>query len=217
MAVDVIVLTWVALLWPFLALRRWIDARDWPLWTDLSTRRAEAVRALASSVRVQLEIVEHACSQARQAHWGGSLSEAELLLRAAVAGVEIMAPGLSERLREWSLLSRGLLAAAPVLPLRARLLGLAHVRGLARAERVLHALAASSVERFRLHLVVLRLGLALVLRSMRSARVAPALQAWDRLTATLSDLSTLSNEAIESYRVLLVSIQSRLQQLRTAA
>jgi hypothetical protein len=85
------------------------------------------------------------------------------------------------------------------------------LRTLAGIHAVGHHLLATTRERFRLRVAVLRYGLraavGMLLRNSRGLVSRPeTISEWDRLTMIRADVGTLTDESLESLRVLLASL-----------
>jgi hypothetical protein len=105
---------------------------------------------------------------------------------------------------------------APLRPARFQTGGL---RGMAWLHGVLHHLLVTTSERFRLRLYILGQGIALAVRFMlRSTRRIAAAEAgsdveWDEIAAIRGDLGTLTDESLESLRVLLTSMATERREI----
>jgi hypothetical protein len=108
--------------------------------------------------------------------------------------------------------SRMVSAMAPVRPLRPQAFRLAQIVSLAYLNQVLHQFLVSSTERFRLRVYVLGRGFGLATRFLLSStrRIAEgaddADREWDQIEAIRDDFQTLTDESLESLRVLLTSL-----------
>jgi hypothetical protein len=102
-----------------------------------------------------------------------------------------------------------------VEPLRPRDFRLPELSRLARVSGILHRLAASTAERFRLRTYVLRRGFRLVPRLLLSStqriqsQEVAANGDWDRIAAAREDLNTLSAESLQTFHTLLLSLAAR--------
>jgi hypothetical protein len=102
-------------------------------------------------------------------------------------------------------------AVAPSPPLRVRAFHLRQLEGLALLNQFLHQFLVSTGERFRIRLYFLGRAfqtlLSVVLRAtQRAKQTRPAEPEWHQLEAARRDVRTLSDEWLESFRILLMSL-----------
>jgi hypothetical protein len=197
----------------FLVMMGHVDeARTLREWEMALTPEGKAVFSrVADQVRHERGMAEQSYERADQARALGSLEEAVRFLRAGAAVVESCSGTLPELLRNLSVLSWQAAAILPIAPLHPFDFRLAQMRTLAGVHTVMHHLLATTRERFRLRLAVLRYGLraavGLLLRNTHALVSRPqARPAWERVTAIRSDMGTLTDESLESLRVLLGSL-----------
>lgn len=197
----------------FLIMMGHIDeARTLREWEMALTPEGKTVFSrVATQVRHERGMAEQSYERADEARAQGSWEEAVRFLRAGAAVVESCSGTLPELLRNLSVLSWQAAAILPVAPLHPLNFRLAHLRTMAGVHTVLHHLLATSRERFRLRLAVLRYGfraaIGLLLRNTHALVARPhARPVWDNVSAIRTDLGTLTDESLESLRVLLGSL-----------
>jgi hypothetical protein len=125
--------------------------------------------------------------------------------------IEDYCPSMIRSLAALSVLSRMAAAVAPAPPLRVRTLHLRQLEGLALLNQFIHQFLVSTGERFRIRLYFLGRAfqtlLSVVLRAtQRAKQTRPAEPEWQQLEAARRDVRTLSDEWLESFRVLLMSL-----------
>jgi hypothetical protein len=103
-------------------------------------------------------------------------------------------------------------AMAPVNPLRPRDFKLAQIVSLAYLNGLLHQFLVSTAERYRLRVYILGRSFALGARfllesTQRIVKKEPeADREWDQIQAIRQDFQTLTNESLDSLKVLLTSL-----------
>jgi hypothetical protein len=110
--------------------------------------------------------------------------------------------------------SRMVSAIAPVKPLRPKNFRLVQVSSLAYLHGMLHQFVVSASERYRLKMYILgrSFGLAtrFLLKSIQTlgmtASEVDAKREWDQIEAIRSDFQTLTDESLDSLRVLLTAM-----------
>jgi hypothetical protein len=185
----------------------------WRQWTTLLEGRSEAIYKKARErIDDRLTLVDCAYEQAFEARKAGSLDEAIEFLGVGYDMVEAVAPDLQRLVAGMAVLSRMASAVAPIPPLRSADFRTANVANLAQVASILHVFLVSAKERFRLRLFVLGRGFTLVtrwlflwtqrIRAQRPLEPGP----WQEVHALQHDFRKLSDESLESLRVLLVSV-----------
>lgn len=113
-------------------------------------------------------------------------------------------------------LSRVVSAMLPARSLRASAFRLRRLATLAGLSRVVHHLLVTTAERFRLRARVLIHGFRIVVRGFRrdTSRAAHDESRWRSIDVLRTDFRVLNAEALESYHVLLLSLD-RDEALRT--
>jgi hypothetical protein len=186
--------------------------RDWDML--LTPRGRRAYEDLKERVDDDLALADLALGRARDLRRLGSVDEALEVLEAGYALVERFSPSMRTLLAGVSVFSRMVVATAPVRPLRPLDFRVARLASLASLNGVLHAFLVTTAERFRLRGFMLRRGFATATRFMFDAKQrlvrhqGRADEAWDAVEAARQDLHRLSDEALESFRTLLLSLSA---------
>jgi hypothetical protein len=183
--------------------------RDWELL--LTPKGATAYRQIEERVQDDLAVADVTLKRALEAHKLGSTNEALELLDAGYLMIEGFAPNMSTLLASLSAFSRMVAAMAPLPPLRPRDFRLAKLSRLAYLNGALHHFLVSTAERFRLRVYVLRKGFQIaahyLLHSRKRLAEQPAGEAgWAGVQDAHRDLHVLSNESLESFKTLLLSL-----------
>lgn len=183
--------------------------RDWELL--LTPRGQSAYQEVEERVQDELAVTDLTLRRALEAHQLGSTEEALELLDAGYDMIEGFAPNMRSLLAQLSAFSRMVAAMAPLPPLQPRDFRLAQVVRLAYLNRALHHFLVSTAERFRLRVYILRRGFSVALAYWTSSRRRLADQpageaAWTGVQDAHSDLRALSNESLQSFRTLLLSL-----------
>jgi hypothetical protein len=184
--------------------------RDWEL---LLTPRGEKVyRSVERRVQGELELAAFACDEALSVHELGSVGEAIRLLDAGFRAIEHFAPNMLRLLGAMNTFSRMVSAMAPVRPLNPSRFRLAQIVSLTALGRFLHEFLVSTSERFRLRIFILARSFSLAVRFfVRSterivSRAPQSEKEWDQIRAIREDIETLTDESLQSLRVLLTSL-----------
>jgi hypothetical protein len=184
--------------------------RDWEL---LLTPKGEKVYgAIEDRVRTEIDMADLSFEHALVYRQLGTTEEALRLLDVGYRVIEKFAPDMLRLLAAMATFSRMVSAIAPVHPLRPRDFRLVQVSSLAYLNGMLHQFLVSAAERYRLKVYILgrSFGLAtrFLLRSIQNLGQASAEadREWDQIEAIRSDLQTLTDESLDSLRVLLTAI-----------
>jgi hypothetical protein len=185
--------------------------KDWEL--VLTPRGKQALQSLTQETRAELALMDITYEQARGAFSDGNLQQSLRLLDLGCRLVESYCPTMIRSLAAMSVLSRMVAAMAPVKPLRPRAFKLRQLGNLAYMNAFLHHFLVSTSERFRLRLYILGRGFLTLMRVVTRATVglqaAPeASPEWKSLEAARKDVRTLSEESLETFRVLLMSMEA---------
>jgi hypothetical protein len=193
-------------------------ARDWaPL---LTPRRAVVLSDAKGQLHDGLALADVAFDRAQTLHELGSVAEAQELLRVGYQMIDKFAPDLTKLLAMMTVYSRMVSAVTPVRPLRAERFRTTSVSVLVRLGGLIHHVLATSVERFRFRLFVIGQSVRLLLNglahaTMRLIHPQPVDDAqtfdadWQQIRDAQADLHILSDESLESLRVLLSSLDAR--------
>jgi len=186
--------------------------RDWEL---LLTPKGEGVyRNIEGRVQNELALVDVTYDEAFAVRELGSVDEAKRLLDVGYKVIEKFSPNMLNLLTAMANFSRMVSAMAPVTPLRPRDFKLAQVVSLAYLNGFLHQFLVSTSERYRLKLYILGQSFGLATRflldsTQRIARGEPeAEREWEQIQAIRGDFQTLTDQSLESLRVLLTSLSA---------
>jgi len=186
--------------------------RDWDV---LLTPRGEKVYGrIEGKVRTEITLADLSFEHAAVYRQLGTTEEALRLLDVGYRAIEKFAPDMLRLLAAMATFSRMVSAIAPVTPLRPRDFRLVQLASLAYLNGMLHQFLVSASERYRLKVYILgrSFGLAtrFLLRSIenlgRPAAAAEADREWDQIDAVRSDLQTLTDESLDTLRVLLTAM-----------
>lgn len=184
--------------------------RDWEML--LTPKGARVLRGIETRVRGQLDLANITYEEAFSIRELGSVDEAKELLEAGYKVLEHFCPNMFRLLAAMSTFSRMVSAMAPMPPLRPARFYSPQISGLAHLNRVVHQVLVSSNERFRLRTYILGRSFALASRVlMRSTQRivrghAEAEREWEQVQAIRADMSTLTDESLDSLRTLLTSL-----------
>lgn len=185
-------------------------ARDWELVLTPKGRRELGLAE--DRVGAELDLVDVTYDRARTAHEHGSREEALRLLDLGCDLIEDYCPTMLRALAAMSALSRMVAVMAPPTPLRPRAFQLRQLVQLAHLSQFLQHFLVSTKERFRLRLAILARGFVtlrrIVFRSTRRAHDVPDALGEEmlQLQAARHDVRSLSQESLESLRLLLTSL-----------
>jgi hypothetical protein len=186
--------------------------RDWEM---LLTPRGEKVYgAIEGKVRAEIGMADLSFEHALVYRELGTTEEAIRLLDVGYRVIEKFSPDMLRLLAAMATFSRMVSAIAPVQPLRPKNFRLTQVSSLAYLNAMLHQFLVSASERYRLKMYILgrSFGLAtrFLLKSIQTlgAGVAAeeAKREWDQIDAIRSDFQTLTDESLDSLRVLLTAM-----------
>jgi hypothetical protein len=184
--------------------------RDWELL--LTPRGEKLYQSISGRVQSQLELADMTYDEAFSVRQLGSVEEAKHLLDVGFNVIEKFSPTMLQLLSAMATFSRMVSAMTPVRPLRPQNFRLPQIVSLAYLNQVLHQFLVSTSERFRLRLYVLGRGFGLASRFLlastrRITTGAPESEReWDQIQAIREDFQTLTDESMESLRVLLTSL-----------
>jgi hypothetical protein len=190
--------------------------RDWEL---LLTPKGEQVyTTIEGRVRSDIAMADLTFEHALVYRELGTIEEAIRLLDVGYKVIERFSPSMLRLLAAMATFSRMISAIAPVRPLRPRDFKLVQLASLAALNGMIHQFLVSAAERFRLKLYILgrSFGLAsrYLLRSIRSLASGQgnAEREWDQIEAIRTDFQTLTEESLDSLRILLTSLGREDQQ-----
>jgi hypothetical protein len=184
--------------------------RDWEM---LLTPRGEKVYgAIENKMRTEYGMADLSFEHALVYRELGTTEEAIRLLDVGYRVIEKFAPDMLRLLAAMATFSRMVSAIAPVKPLRPKDFRLVQVASLAYLNGMLHQFLVSASERYRLKLYILgrSFGLAsrFLLRSIENlgSGTPEADKEWDQIEAVRADFQTLTDESLDSLRVLLTAM-----------
>jgi hypothetical protein len=185
-------------------------ARDWELL--LTPRGEKLYRDIRSRVGAEMALADMTYAEAFSVRELGSIDEAKHLLDVGYRVIERFSPNMLKLLAAMATFSRMVSAMAPVAPLRPKDFKLAQIVSLAYLNSVLHQFLVSTSERYRLRIYILgrsfALGTKFLLDSTeRIVTGEPETERdWDQIQAIRHDFQALTNESLDSLKVLLTSL-----------
>jgi len=184
--------------------------RDWEL---LLTPKGERLyRNIEGRVHNEMALADVTFNEAFAVRELGSVEEAKKLLDVGYRVIEKFSPDMLHLLAAMANFSRMVSAMAPVSPLRPKDFKLTQIVSLAYLNGVLHQFLVSTSERYRLKLYILGRSFALGTRFLlesteRVVRGEPeADREWDQIQAIRHDFQNLTDESLDSLRLLLTSL-----------
>jgi hypothetical protein len=186
--------------------------RDWSLL--LSPAGDKVYKRLESRVQTDLALADLTYDKAFQVRELGSVDEAIRLLDVGYRIIESFSPSMLKLLAAMATFSRMVSALAPVRPLTPANFRLAEIVSLAYLHRLLHQFLVSTAERYRLRVYVLGRCFGIATRYLFNStrRIAERQidtdREWDQIQATRQDFQSLTDESLESLRLLLASLES---------
>jgi len=186
--------------------------RDWSLL--LSPAGEKLYKRLESRVHTDLALADLTYDKAFHVRELGSVDEAIRLLDVGYRMIEHFSPSMLKLLAAMATFSRMVSAIAPVRPLAPADFRLAEIVSLAYLHRVLHQFLVSTAERYRLRVYVLGrcFGIATRYLFQSTRRIAErqsdAEREWEQIQATREDFQSLTDESLESLRVLMSSLDT---------
>jgi len=185
-------------------------ARDWELL--LTPRGEKLYRDIRSRVGAEMALADMTYAEAFSVRELGSIDEAKHLIDVGYRVIERFSPNMLKLLAAMATFSRMVSAMAPVAPLRPKDFKLAQIVSLAYLNSVLHQFLVSTSERYRLRIYILgrsfALGTTFLLDSTeRIVKGEPETgRDWDQIQAIRHDFQALTNESLDSLKVLLTSL-----------
>lgn len=173
-------------------------------WVLLLTPKGEAAyEKMRGSLEDELQVLDVVYGRASAIRQAGSVDQAVRILDAGYGLIAEFSPNVTRLLAGMAVFSRMVSAMAPLPPLRPSEFRLRQLATIAGAQAVIHRLLVSTAERFRWRTFVLSRSLGLALRYLfRSTKD----REWDGIEAAQRDVRTLTEESLETFRVLLVSL-----------
>jgi hypothetical protein len=184
--------------------------RDWEL---LLTPRGEKVyRNIQGRVQSEMALADVTYDEAFTVRELGSIEEAKHLLDVGYQVIEKFSPSMLKLLAAMATFSRMVSAMAPISPLRPQGFRLGQIASLAYLNQFFHRFLVTTAERFRLRVYILGRSFGLATRFLLDStrRIVTdqpeAEKEWEQIQAVRQDFQTLTDESLESLRVLLTSL-----------
>jgi hypothetical protein len=184
--------------------------RDWEL---LLTPRGEKVyRSIETRVQSEMQLADMTYDEAFTVRELGSVEEAKQLLDVGYKVIEKFSPNMLKLLAAMATFSRMVSAMAPVSPLRPQGFRMAQIASLAYLNQFLHRFVVTTAEKYRLRVYILGRSFGLATRFLLDStrRIAgnepDAEREWSQIQSVRQDFQTLTDESLESLRVLLTSL-----------
>ena len=184
--------------------------RDWEL---LLTPRGEKVyRSIENRVQSEMQLADMTYDEAFTVRELGSVDEAKQLLDVGYKVIEKFSPNMLKLLAAMATFSRMVSAMAPISPLRPQGFRMAQIASLAYLNQFLHRFVVTTAERYRLRVYILGRSFGLATRFLLDstrrivANEPDAEREWEQIQAVRQDFQTLTDESLDSLRVLLTSL-----------
>jgi hypothetical protein len=184
--------------------------RDWEL---LLTPKGESLyRSIESRVSSEMQLANLTYDEAFSVRELGSVEEAKHLLDVGYKVIEKFSPSMLRLLAAMSTFSRMVSAMAPVQPLRPQGFRLGQIASLAYLNQLLHNFLVTTAERYRLRVYILGRSFGLATRFLLGstkrivAGEPDSEKEWQQIQFVREDFQTLTDESLESLRVLLTSL-----------
>jgi hypothetical protein len=184
--------------------------RDWEL---LLTPRGEKVyRSIENRVQSEMQLADMTYDEAFTVRELGSVDEAKQLLDVGYKVIEKFSPNMLKLLAAMATFSRMVSAMAPISPLRPQGFRMAQIASLAYLNQFLHRFLVTTAERYRLRVYILGRSFGLATRFLLDstrrivANEPDAEREWEQIQAVRQDFQTLTDESLDSLRVLLTSL-----------
>jgi hypothetical protein len=188
------------------------NQKSWKEWEQLMGPEAEAIYGRAKGkFDEDMTMADYAYGRAFAVRELGSVNEAIRLLNVGYEVIEKMSPDLTRLLSALSVFSRMVSAMTPVTPLRPANFRMAQLVSLAYLNRFLHNFLVTAAERFRLRVFILSQSVGITVRFLlRSTERIKAERnatttAWDDVAAAHHDFKAVTDESLESLKMLLAS------------
>jgi hypothetical protein len=186
-------------------------------WEDLlKGEKADWYEDTKSGIENNTKLIRMTMNEARDIKQLGDIEEALRFLRIGGDVIQEFTPGLLCLLREMMKFSRMVSAMAPVSPLLPSQFHIAEMNNLAVLNQMLHQIAVSAKQRFRLKLRIIATGVKitsgyLLTRIHRVLeRRSTSEHEWVEIVNAGQDFQQLTTESVESFRNLMGSLPSGL-------
>jgi hypothetical protein len=174
-----------------------------PILTPAGRRAYDELRARFAREKDAVELTYERAEEVR----GEDPAELALMLRAGYEFIAHTAPDRMQLLRSAAVYSRLVAAMVPLPPLRPSAFRLSHLGLRARAASLGHHLLVTVPERFRLRLALLRYGVRVVVGTLAGLQQGTVDDpAWRKVQAARADWHTITDETLESFRVLVSAV-----------
>lgn len=184
--------------------------RDWEL---LLTPRGERLyRSIEGRVQSEIALADMTYDEAFTVKELGSVEEAKHLLDVGYQVIEKFSPNMLKLLAAMATFSRMVSAMAPIAPLRPQGFRMAQIASLAYLNQLVHRFMVTTAERYRLRVYILGRSFGLATRFLLDStkkivnNEPEANKEWEQIQAVRQDFQTLTDESLESLRVLLTSL-----------
>src|SRR5438093_234311 len=184
--------------------------RDWEL---LLTPKGERLyQTISNRVTGEMQLAKLTYDEAFSVRELGSIEEAKHLLDVGYKVIEKFSPSMLRLLAAMSTFSRMVSAMAPVTPLRPQSFRVAQIASLAYLNQLLHNFVVTTAERYRLKVYIMGRSVGLATRFLLSStrRIVEGQpnseKEWEQIRFVREDFQTLTDESLESLRVLLTSL-----------
>jgi DNA-binding MarR family transcriptional regulator len=184
--------------------------RDWELL--LTPKGEKLYRSIESRVSSEMALANITYDEAFTVRALGSMDEAKHLLDVGYKVIENFSPNMLRLLGAMGTFSRMVSAMAPVQPLNPQGFRVAQIASLAYLNQLFHNFLVTTAERYRLRVYILGRSFGLATRFLLSStkRIAGgepnAEREWEQIELIREDFQTLTEESLESLRVLLTSL-----------
>src|SRR6266571_336400 len=184
--------------------------RDWELL--LTDKGKELYRTIENRVSADMQLANITYDEAFSVRELGSVEEAKHLLDVGYKVIEKFSPSMLKLLAAMSTFSRMVSAMAPIKPLRPQGFRLAQIASLAYLNQFLHNFIVTTAERYRLRVYILGRSFGLATRFLLSStkRIVEgqpnAEKDWEQIQFVREDFQTLTDESLQSLKVLLTSL-----------
>lgn len=184
--------------------------RDWELL--LTPKGEKLYRSIETRVSSEMQLANLTYDEAFTVRELGSVDEAKHLLDVGYRVIEKFSPNMLKLLGAMSTFSRMVSAMAPVRPLRPQHFRLGQIASLAYLNQLFHNFVVTTTERFRLKVYILGRSFGLATRFLLGStqRIVTGQpdseKEWQQIQFIREDFQTLTDESLESLRVLLTSL-----------
>jgi hypothetical protein len=184
--------------------------RDWDLL--LTPRGEKLYRSIEGRVQSEMALADMTYDEAFTVKELGSVDEAKHLLDVGYQVIEKFSPNMLKLLATMATFSRMVSAMAPIAPLRPQGFRMAQIASLAYLNQFVHRFMVTTAERYRLRVYILGRSFGLATRFLLDStkklvnNEPEADKEWEQIQAVRQDFQTLTDESLESLRVLLTSL-----------